>query len=93
MGKAIPGIKKVITVWLDSEGGTESEYYRCPRCTVVVVEINGTEVSEVPGNAPVSPNAVIKCKGTFRRKSGEWEECGRYYVFAGVVFTKNPQTT
>ena len=93
MGKTNPGTKKVITVWLDSEGGNESEYYFCPHCRIVIVEYNGTLISEVPGGAPVSPQTIIKCKGNFRRKDGEYEECGRYYIFAASIITKNPQST
>lgn len=93
MGKANPGIKKVITVWLDSEGGEETEFYRCPRCGIVVAEYDGREVMEVPGNSPIRPQAINKCKGSFKRRDGSWEACGRYYVFMGVVFTKQPQST
>lgn len=93
MGKTNPGIKKIITIWLDSEGGSETEYYRCPRCGIVVSEYEGSIVSEVPGHPPVKPYSVIKCKGNFKRKDCGWEECGRYYIFMAAVFTKNPQTT
>lgn len=94
MAKAAKAPKKTITIWLDSNYmGDEPEYYRCPRCGVVVVEYEGREIYEVPGRSPVLPSHIIKCKGNYRKRNGNWEACGRYYTFAGVVYTRNPEMT
>ncbi len=91
MGKSISSIKKVRTVFLDTDGGLEM--YFCSRCRIPLIEYEGTAIQEVPGRPPYKPYTRLKCKGSVQRKDGVWEECGRYYCFVAAVYTKNPQTT
>ena len=91
MGKSIPSTKKVRTVYLDTNG--DSEMYFCSRCRIPLIEVEGVIIQEVPGRPPYKPYTILKCKGSFQRRDGAWEECGRYYCFVTAIYTKNPQTT
>lgn len=96
MPKAQSGTKKVITVWLTSENEGYSDKKRmffCFNCRVPIIEYEGDVISMVPGGSPYSPSTALKCKGSVRRKDGDWEFCGNYFVFVGSVQTQRPENT
>jgi len=91
MSKSAPSIRKPTTVWL--EGSSEKKMWFCPNCRIPLIEYEGNVIQIVPGGSPYSPSTSLKCKGSVQKRDGTWEECGAFYTFLGVVFTKNPQMT
>ena len=96
MSKSAPSSRKVCTIWLDSENegyGDKRKMFFCFNCRIPIIEYEGNVIQIVPGGSPYTPNTVLKCKGSVQRRDGDWEECGMFYSFASVVYTRNPELT
>lgn len=96
MGKSLKGSKKVTTVWLEPE--TEGDHdkvkmFYCFNCRIPLIEYSGNVTEIVPGNSPLEPGTILKCKGSVQRQDKQWEECGMYYRFQGAVYTAHPEST
>lgn len=96
MGKNLPGIKKVCTVWLEAENeGYEDKLkmFFCFNCRIPIIEYTGKVMQLVPGGSPYTPSTVLKCKGSVQRRDGSWEDCGMFYSFIDSVRSENPKIT
>jgi len=98
MGRPSKGTKKPVSVWLEPEKEGEGfqdkvKMFYCYNCRIPLIEYQGNVVSIIPGRSPYTPATILKCKGSVQVGAGEWEECGIYYSFVGVVYTKFPKGT
>lgn len=98
MGKPAKGTRKPVTIWLEPEKEDEDhqdkiKLFYCFNCRIPLIEYQGNAMSIIPGRSPYTPATILKCKGSKQIGTGEWEKCGMYYSFVGVVYTKFPKGT
>lgn len=96
MSKPLAGQKKVTTVWLETEERSfknRLKFFHCFNCRIPVFQYKGNVVSIVPGAVPYEPYSEHKCKGNVLIENGVYEQCGQFYIIAGVVHTENPEMT
>lgn len=89
MSKPLPGQKKIVTVWLESEVegmGDRLKMFFCYNCRIPTVQYRGSVITIVPGSQPYKAYTLLKCKGNVQKPDSMWEECGMYYSFAGTVY-------
>ena len=92
MARPEKGTKKVTSVWLEPEIEGQRDkikMFYCYNCRVPLIQYTGNIATIVPGRQPYEPSTILKCKGSIRRDSGDWEECGQYFSFVAAVYTKN----
>jgi len=89
MSKSLPGQKKIVTVWLESEieGSVDRlKMFFCFNCRIPTIQYKGNIITIVPGSQPYENYTVLKCKGNVQNSNGDWQECGVHYSFAGTVY-------
>lgn len=96
MSKSKEGQQKICSVWLDAEidddGTDKIKLFFCFNCRVPLIEYEGRVITIVPGNTPYTPSTLLQCKGSVKKRNGEWETCGMFYSFMGSIYTQLKET-
>ena len=68
--------KRVYTVWLVATQEDKWNIYRCPDCTLPIVQYKGDLIAEVPGEAPGAYPMKVQCRN---------RNCGRKILFKDAI--------